>query len=158
MINFPIEELVERIGSRYALVVAAAKRARQLKDGAPPLVNVPTRNVLTIALHEIAAGLVEISAPPPEALQPPKRRRAEEPPELAAPVFVETLLEHTGRLTDSEEELKEELETEFDEEEEQEELIAERLLDEEEEALEEDWEEDEEFEEGDWDDDWDNED
>lgn len=137
MINFPIEELVERIGSRYALVVAAAKRARQLKDGAPPLVNVPTRNVLTIALYEIAAGLIEISEPPPEALQPPKRRREEEPPELAAPVFVETLLEHEGRLGEEDEELEAELEEEFDEEE-QEELMAERLLEEDEEALEED--------------------
>jgi DNA-directed RNA polymerase subunit omega len=58
---FPIEELVDRCGSRFAVVVAAAKRAKQIKEGAPPLVNLPTRNPLTIALHEIAAGLVEIT-------------------------------------------------------------------------------------------------
>jgi DNA-directed RNA polymerase subunit omega len=58
---FPIEELVDRCGSRFTVVVAAAKRAKQIKEGAPPLVNLPTRNPLTIALHEIAAGLVEIT-------------------------------------------------------------------------------------------------
>ncbi|MEI6500741.1 MAG: DNA-directed RNA polymerase subunit omega, partial [Armatimonadota bacterium] len=61
---FPIEELVDRCGSRFAVVVAAAKRAKQIKEGAPPLVNLPTRNPLTIALHEIAAGLVEITDAP----------------------------------------------------------------------------------------------
>lgn len=61
---FPIEELVDRCGSRFAVVVAAAKRAKQIKEGAPPLVSLPTRNPLTIALHEIAAGLVEITEEP----------------------------------------------------------------------------------------------
>lgn len=61
---FPIEELVDRCGSRFAVVVAAAKRAKQIKEGAPPLVSLPTRNPLTIALHEIAAGLVEITEAP----------------------------------------------------------------------------------------------
>jgi len=33
--------------SRYSLVVLAAKRARQLKDGAPPLVEPTSPNLLT---------------------------------------------------------------------------------------------------------------
>ena len=60
---FPIDELVDRVGSSYSVVVAAAKRARQIKDGAPPLVQLDTRNALTIALHEMAVGLVEITEP-----------------------------------------------------------------------------------------------
>jgi DNA-directed RNA polymerase subunit omega len=80
---FPIEELVDRVGSRFTVVVAAAKRAKQIKDGAPPLVNLPTRNALTIALHEIAAGLIEIG----EAPEIPEEgvEQAEELAELAAP-------------------------------------------------------------------------
>lgn len=57
---FSIEELSDRVGGRYALVVAAAKRARQLKEGAVPLVKVSANNPLTIALAEIAAGKVVI--------------------------------------------------------------------------------------------------
>lgn len=63
MRRFPIEELVDRMGSCYSVVVAAAKRAKQIKDGAPPLVQSESRNPLTIALHEIAVGLVEITEP-----------------------------------------------------------------------------------------------
>jgi DNA-directed RNA polymerase subunit K/omega len=49
------------------LVVLAAKRARQLKDGAPPLVEVTSPNVLTTALAEIAAskiGIIEVPEEP----------------------------------------------------------------------------------------------
>jgi DNA-directed RNA polymerase subunit omega len=46
--------------SRYSLVVLAAKRARQLKDGAPPLVEPTSPNLLTTALQEIAAGKIGI--------------------------------------------------------------------------------------------------
>lgn len=71
MRRFPIEELVDRVGSCYSVVVAAAKRAKQIKDGAPPLVQVDSRNPLTIALHEIAVGLVEITEPVAPAAEPP---------------------------------------------------------------------------------------
>ena len=42
------------------MVVLAAKRARQLKDGAPPLVEPTSTNLLTTALQEIAAGKIGI--------------------------------------------------------------------------------------------------
>lgn len=47
-----------RINNRYSLVVLAAKRARQLKEGAPPLIETTSANPLTVALEEIAAGKV----------------------------------------------------------------------------------------------------
>ena len=50
--------LQEPAPGRYDMVVAAAKRAQQIKDGARPLVEVDSNNPLTIALHEIAAGKV----------------------------------------------------------------------------------------------------
>lgn len=60
---FSIEDLSDNVGGRYPLVVAAAKRARQLKEGAVPLVNINSNNDLTIALAEIAAGKVVVKAP-----------------------------------------------------------------------------------------------
>jgi len=60
-------------GSRYALALAAAKRARQINnyhhqlgegtfdDFAPPLVESRSKNYLTMALEEIAEGKITIS-------------------------------------------------------------------------------------------------
>jgi DNA-directed RNA polymerase subunit omega len=60
-------------GSRYGLVIAAAKRARQINnyhhqlgegtfdDFAPPLVESRSKNYLTMALEEIAEGKITIS-------------------------------------------------------------------------------------------------
>ncbi|MCE5216988.1 DNA-directed RNA polymerase subunit omega [bacterium] len=62
MDEFPLERLVSSVGSRFAVVVAAAQRAKQIKDGSPPLVTVNSRNPLTIALAEIAEGKVVIHA------------------------------------------------------------------------------------------------
>lgn len=53
-----IEELIERMGGSYELVVAAAQRAKQLRDGARPLVDIESKNTLTIALQEIAEGKI----------------------------------------------------------------------------------------------------
>lgn len=43
---------------RFVLSNLAAKRAKQLKEGAPPLVRVESGHPLTIALAEIAAGKI----------------------------------------------------------------------------------------------------
>ncbi len=53
-----VEELIDRLGSSYDLVVAAAKRAKQLRGGARPLVDTDAKNPLTIALQEIAEGSI----------------------------------------------------------------------------------------------------
>jgi DNA-directed RNA polymerase subunit omega len=57
------DRLEERVGSKYALVILSAKRARQLKEGLPPLVRGSSGNPLTIALEEVAAGKV-VELPP----------------------------------------------------------------------------------------------
>lgn len=53
-----LSQLEEHLGTSYDLVVVAAKRAQQIKDGARPLVEVNSNNPLTIALREIAEGKV----------------------------------------------------------------------------------------------------
>ncbi len=53
-----VEELIDRLGSSFDLVVAAAKRAQQLRGGAKPLVDTDAKNPLTIALQEIAEGSI----------------------------------------------------------------------------------------------------
>ncbi|MBS1706073.1 MAG: DNA-directed RNA polymerase subunit omega [Armatimonadetes bacterium] len=48
---------------RYVLSNLAAKRARQLREGAPPLVRTDSNHPLTIALAEIAAGKIRPNLP-----------------------------------------------------------------------------------------------
>ncbi len=54
---YPSADKIEKeIDSKYALVVLAAKRAKQIKEGARPLIDTQSGNPLTIALEEIATG------------------------------------------------------------------------------------------------------
>lgn len=56
----PVDVLREKVDTRYALVVAAAKRARQLLDGAPKLVDVESDKPVTIALWEIGEDKLQL--------------------------------------------------------------------------------------------------
>lgn len=53
MIEPSINSLMEKVDSRYTLVVAAAKRARQLADGAHKLTKASSDKPVTIAINEI---------------------------------------------------------------------------------------------------------
>jgi DNA-directed RNA polymerase subunit omega len=57
MARITVEDCLKKINNRFALVMLAAKRTKQLLQGAKPLVNVDNREVVT-ALREIAAGKV----------------------------------------------------------------------------------------------------
>ena len=69
--NPPIDELLERTGSKYALVIVAAKRARQINayysqlgEGlleyvGPMVETAPQEKALSIALREINSDLIE---------------------------------------------------------------------------------------------------
>ncbi len=48
------------VNSRYSIVIATAKRARQLIDGAAPLVTPKCNKPLSIAVDEIYQGKVKI--------------------------------------------------------------------------------------------------
>ena len=69
-----IDDLLENVQqSRYAIVIAAAKRARQINnyhhqlgegtfdDFPPPLVESRSKNYLTMALEELAEGKITVS-------------------------------------------------------------------------------------------------
>ncbi len=58
-INKPaIDEICEKVDSRYTLVVASAKRARELIDGSQPLVDPKERKPVSVAVDEINRGLL----------------------------------------------------------------------------------------------------
>ena len=54
----PLETLPEHAASKYSLVVGVVTRARQLKAGQLPMVDVAGTNPVSVALEEIAAGKV----------------------------------------------------------------------------------------------------
>lgn len=56
LISDSIDELENKFGNRYDLVMIAAKRAKELQEGHPPLIRTDATNPLTIALEEIEAG------------------------------------------------------------------------------------------------------
>ena len=68
-----IDQLLDNVNERYALVIVAAKRARQINnyhhqlgegtfdDNPPPLVESRSKNYLTMALEEIAEGKIKYS-------------------------------------------------------------------------------------------------
>jgi DNA-directed RNA polymerase subunit omega len=74
MMHPRLDDLLGKVeGSRYALVIASAKRARQINnyhhqlgegtfdDFPPPLVESRSKNYLTMALEEIAEGKITVS-------------------------------------------------------------------------------------------------
>ena len=54
IVHPPMKDLLTKVDSRYTLAVLAAKRARQLQDGAEAKVKVPSNKNVTRALAEIA--------------------------------------------------------------------------------------------------------
>lgn len=74
MMDPPIEELLDKVDSKFTLVTLAARRGReinsyfnQLGEGlgvlAPPQVTSVSRKPLSIALEEVAAEKVVVAAP-----------------------------------------------------------------------------------------------
>ena len=55
----PIEKLNENVDNVYRMVILAAKRSRQLADGAPKLVDSKGAKFSTLALLEIAEGKIK---------------------------------------------------------------------------------------------------
>lgn len=55
---YPSPDKLDTMESKYALVILAAKRARQIKDNARKLVETRSGNALTVALEEIAEGAI----------------------------------------------------------------------------------------------------
>ena len=75
MIQPRIDKLLDNVDSRYALVIVAAKRARQINnyhhqlgegtfDELPPLVESRSKNYLTMALEEVSEGKIKYDYKP----------------------------------------------------------------------------------------------
>ena len=73
MIKPRLDTLLAQVDSNYAAVIVSAKRARQINsyyhnlgegtfdEFPPPMVESPSKNYLTIALEEVAAGKIKYS-------------------------------------------------------------------------------------------------
>ena len=82
MPHVPIEDVMKQCSSIYKLVVIAAKRAKELSQGAPKLVETDLKKITSVALEEIRQGKVVIQPEEAEAgggERKPKRRVAREP-------------------------------------------------------------------------------
>jgi DNA-directed RNA polymerase subunit omega len=64
-----VEDCLERVPNRFALVILAAERARQIAGGARPLIRCDNKPAVT-ALREIARGMVRFN----EAVEPTVRQ------------------------------------------------------------------------------------
>jgi DNA-directed RNA polymerase subunit omega len=68
MARVTVEDCLEREENRFALVVLASQRTRQLMKGSPSFVQSKNKAAVT-ALREIAAGKVHFDRPTNEAVQ-----------------------------------------------------------------------------------------
>ena len=71
MIKPRLDTLLEQVDSHYAIVLVAAKRARQInsyyhnlgegtfEEFPPPMIDTGSKNYLTIALEEVAGGKIK---------------------------------------------------------------------------------------------------
>lgn len=59
MIYPSIDDLLEKVDSKYTLVISAAKRGRQLRNGSRKTIEDVFQKDVTTALHEIEAGNIE---------------------------------------------------------------------------------------------------
>jgi len=68
MARVTVEDCLEREENRFALVILAAIRTRQLMKGGTPLVHSKNKAAVT-SLREIAAGKVHFDRPSNDAVQ-----------------------------------------------------------------------------------------
>ena len=93
MIHPSYKELMEKINevndaegqpeitSRYSMVIAASKRARQLTNGAEPMAETNSGKPLSVAVEELYEGKVRLDMTAPETSSEPEV--SEEAPEEA---------------------------------------------------------------------------
>lgn len=55
-----VTDLLKIVDNRYMLIIATAKRARQIAAGSAPFIKVSEKSPVTIAANEIAEGKVKI--------------------------------------------------------------------------------------------------
>lgn len=60
LISLPVELKDTHLKSRYRLVTAAIKRAKQLQQGATPMVTTRAKKIMTVAIEEVLTGSVTV--------------------------------------------------------------------------------------------------
>ncbi|QXM05858.1 DNA-directed RNA polymerase subunit omega [Crassaminicella indica] len=58
MLKPSVNKLMKKVDSRYSLVIATSKRAREIIDGAERLIHVDSNKPVTIATYEIAEDAI----------------------------------------------------------------------------------------------------
>ena len=58
MLEPSVKLMKEKADSRYTLAILAAKRARDLVDGKPVLIDIDIDKPVSVAVHEIAENLI----------------------------------------------------------------------------------------------------
>ncbi len=58
MLYPPVNELVKKVGTRYGLIIAAAKRAREIIDTDDDVISVDSSVAVTQAINEIYDGTI----------------------------------------------------------------------------------------------------
>jgi len=71
MLYPPVNELIEKTGTRYSLVITTARRARQLIEGEMPLVAIKSNKAISIAAAELYQDKLTI-VPLEEYVKPEK--------------------------------------------------------------------------------------
>lgn len=64
MARITVEDCLEKIPNRFALVMVTSKRAKQIMKGSNPLVDAKDNKVVVTALREIAAEKVWLDLDP----------------------------------------------------------------------------------------------
>jgi DNA-directed RNA polymerase omega subunit len=79
-----ISEVLEKFPNKYMAVIVASKRARAINDGQRPLIKAGASKSTTIALAEIAEGIIVLAEAP--EMEAAKKATAPEPetPEIEA--------------------------------------------------------------------------
>lgn len=65
MLKPSIDELIAKVGNRYALCIVAAKRARNIINGDDDSINFDVEKPLSIAIDEIMHDEVKVNIPEP---------------------------------------------------------------------------------------------
>ena len=65
-----INEIKHKADSRYTLVILAAKRARDIVDGKPPLVSCKVNRPVSIAAREINEDMIKVRYPEDKPEEP----------------------------------------------------------------------------------------
>ena len=84
-----INEIKHKADSRYTLVILAAKRARDIVDGKPALVDCKVNRPVSIAAKEINEDMIKVRYPEDDPVVEEEAEESEEAAEEEAPAEAE---------------------------------------------------------------------